>query len=475
MVASESTPFIKTGGLADVIGALPQALQASGEEVAVVLPWYRDARVESSRPVLEDLPVWLGRTCYPAQVHETAAAGVTFYLVKCPSLFDRKGVYGDENGDFPDNHLRFALLSRAALSVARWTFRPQILHCHDWQTALVAVYLRGMLAGDPTFMGVRTLLTIHNLGYQGWFPAEAAGELGLERVESTEALNLLRGGIASSDAISTVSRRYAAEIQTPEFGWGLEGLLASRASSLTGILNGVDYSEWDPAADRHLAANYSAEDLTGKLACKRDLIEQFGLPGEAMDRPLAGIVSRLASQKGFDLVAQVAPQLAAEEWTLVVLGSGEPNCEQLFQELAAAYPAKVAVKIAYDNALAHKIEAGSDLFLMPSRYEPCGLNQIYSLRYGTVPVVRATGGLDDTIDESTGFKFKEYTGEALLATVRAALAAYGDTAGWRRLMLNGMAKDYSWRASASAYVELYRRLALESWLRPRSSIETGEA
>jgi starch synthase len=302
------------------------------------------------------------------------------------------------------------------------------------------------------------------------------GELGLDRsvfhiggLEFFGKVSFLKGGISYSDAISTVSPTYAAEIQTPEYGCGLDSVLLGRRGVLTGILNGADYSEWNPVTDPHIAAHYSAKELAGKRACKQDLIGQFGLPAEALERPLLGIVSRFVAQKGFDLVEEIAAELASEDLSLVALGTGNPRYERFFQDLAAAHPGKIGVRVAYDNTLAHKIEAGSDIFLMPSRYEPCGLNQIYSLHYGAVPVVRATGGLDDTIDESTGFKFKEYSGPALMAAIRAALAAFNDRSLWRQVMLNGMQKDYSWRTSAAKYSALYRRLSAESWGRLKSS------
>jgi len=477
MVASEATPFVKTGGLADVLGSLPPELKALGHDVAVVLPWYRESRVGESDCVLEHVPVWLGTKSYLMRLHVSVVRGVPHYLVECPALFDRDGVYVAVDGEFPDNHIRFAALSRAALVVARRLFRPDVLHCHDWQAALAPVFLRSALANDPTFLGVRTLLTIHNLGYQGVFARWQLGEAGLDGsvfhpggVEFYGDVNLLKGGIASSDAVSTVSKGYAKEIQTPEFGFRLDGLLRERADVLFGILNGVDYSVWNPETDPFLPVNYSPRDLQGKRACKSELLRHVGLPGEAMERPLVGIVSRFASQKGFDLLEEAAADLAAEDLSLVALGAGERSYEALFMGLAARYPDRVAVRIAYDDPLAHKIEAGSDIFLMPSRYEPCGLNQIYSLRYGTVPVVRATGGLDDTIDSSTGFKFEDYSAAALVAALQAALAAYREPEGWRRLMLNGMAKDYSWRTSAVEYAGLYRRLAAESYEQPASSI-----
>jgi len=467
MVASEAVPFIKTGGLGDVIGALPAALRARGEEVAVVLPFYKEATAPESRLLWRNHPVWLGHVCHPVNIHVAENRGVLYYLVQNQALFCRQGVYTDPEGkDFPDNHIRFAVLSHAALDLVRHSMRPQVIHCHDWQASLVPVYLRTILAGDPTFMGIKTLLTIHNLGFQGLFPPTALAEVGLEmnlfRIDAMEffgKVNFLKGGIIFSDALSTVSRRYAEEIQTPELGFGLDGVLRSRREDLTGIPNGADYSVWNPETDPHLAANYSAADLSGKRICKKDLLQQCGLPTDRLDWPLIGIISRFTDQKGFDLLAEIADELTAEDLFLIALGTGQPEYEDLFRNLARKWPAKVAVRIAYDDLLAHKIEAGADMFLMPSRYEPCGLNQLYSLRYGTVPIVRATGGLDDTIDESTGFKFNEYSGRALLAAIRAALALFQDRQRWEQRMKNGMAKDFSWDASAAQYSALYKKLA----------------
>jgi starch synthase len=469
MVASEAAPFIKTGGLADVLGALPAALAERGEQVAVVLPWYGEARVEASRCVLDEFSVWAGPARYGVRVHEAVWRGVPYFLVECAELFGRKGIYFDERGDFPDNHLRFAVLNKAALAVARWRFRPDIVHCHDWQGSLAAIYLKSVFAGDPVFLGVKTLLTIHNLGYQGIFPPETLPAMGLDSsvfhiqgVEFYGKVNLLKGGILYSDALTTVSKAYAREIQTPEYGCGLEAVLAARSSVLMGILNGADYSEWSPETDRYLPAHYSRDDLAGKQACKRALLAELGLPEACIDRPLVGIVSRLVSQKGFDLIEEAAPELMKCGICLAVLGTGESRYETLFRTLAAAHPDRVAARIAYDNPLAHRIEGGADIFLMPSRYEPCGLNQIYSLRYGTVPVVRATGGLDDTVDEETGFKFREYSAAAMMEALRKALDAYRNPERWRAMQRAGMARDYSWAASAAQYSACYQRLRLAS-------------
>ena len=465
MVASEAAPFAKTGGLADVLGALPAALAERGEQVAVVLPAYRENRYPyPRREAYRNLWIPIGPG-YMVDIQRTTDREVSYYFVQCPALYDRDGIYGAAAGDFPDNHVRFAVLSMAAIGVARHLFRPDVLHLHDWQAALTPVYLSEHFRSDPTFIGVRTLLTIHNLGYQGLFPPEALSQIALDpslmnpdQLEFFGRVNFLKAGIAWSDAVSTVSKGYAREIQTPEYGFGLDGFLR-RHGPITGILNGVDYNEWNPEHDSALAATYSASDLSGKRACKQALLAEYGLPQDNLDRPLIAIISRFAAQKGFDILADAASRLMQEDLNLVVLGSGDLPYESMFRALAQAYPQKVGLRVGYDTGLSHRIEAGADMFLMPSRYEPCGLNQIFSLKYGTVPVVRATGGLDDTIEDSTGFKFRDYSGDALLETVRLALKAYRDLNQWVQRMRRGMEKDFSWSASAGEYVELYRRLA----------------
>ena len=468
MVASEAAPFAKTGGLADVLGALPRALNRLGDETAVLLPLYRGVAEKLASPdrVFEQMNIAIGGRSFEVDLLRQRHNDVDVYFVDCPALFDRAALYGEGGTDYPDNHLRFGVFCRAAVGLMRRVFRPDVVHLHDWQAALVAPLMRVWLAADPTFLSVKIVLSIHNLGYQGLFPRAAVTDLGLpfsvfrpDRMEFYGQLNFLKGGLVYADALTTVSPGYAREIRTPEYGFGLDGLLRQRAADLTGIVNGVDYTEWNPETDRYLHAPYSAIDLTGKQSCKLDLLSEFGLPDSALAKPLIGIVSRFASQKGFDLIEEVEEQLAAEELSLIALGTGEPRFEQALSNLAARHPDKVAVKIAYDNALAHKIEAGSDIFLMPSRYEPCGLNQIYSLRYGTVPVVRATGGLDDTIDEETGFKFHEYTGAAMLVAIQEALAAYREKARWKAMMTTGMGRDFSWDASAAEYSALYKRIS----------------
>ncbi|MCP5120639.1 MAG: glycogen synthase, partial [bacterium] len=444
MVASEAFPLAKSGGLADVVGALPPALAAHGDEVAVLMPRYGTVPLSGAEPVNEGLTLWLGPVAHTVDIYMVTQRGVPFFLLDCPPLYDRDGLYVSDGADHPDNHVRFAVLCRAALEVVRRIYRPQVLHCHDWQASLVGPYLKETFAGDPTFLGLKMLLTIHNLGYQGHFGPEILPAIGLggglAALEHNGGINLLSGGIHYADAINTVSRRYSQEIRTAEYGHGLDSLLRERSAVVSGILNGVDYEEWDPVADPHIAANYSAGDLSGKRECKRDLLELYGLPAGEPERPLIGIVSRLVPQKGIDLTVEILEELLAGDVSMVLLGTGAPMFEDRLRALATLHPDKLGVRIGYDNALAHKIEAGSDMFLMPSHYEPCGLNQIYSLRYGTVPVVRATGGLDDTVDSTTGFKFTDYTAEALLDTIRAALEAYRDKNGWEAMMRRGMAK-----------------------------------
>ena len=464
MVASEALPLAKTGGLADVMGALPAALRALGNEVAVVIPRYGFIDLKDLRRVWDNAPVYLGLARYDTSIYLYPAA-FPIYLIDCPRLFDRPGLYGEAGVDYPDNHIRFAVFARAALSVARWLFRADVLHCHDWQTGLVPVYLRTIFSTDPTFLGTKTLFTIHNLGYRGLFPpaalVDAAIDASLYRPEGLEffgQVSYLKGGIVYADALSTVSPTYAREIQTPEFGWGLDGVLRARAPVLHGILNGVDYAEWSPETDPYIPVRYSADDLSGKSVCKQELLAEYGLPSHAISEPLIGIVSRLAWQKGTELIAQVAGEIVDMGMYLAALGSGEPEYEDWFRRLAAEYPDRIAVRIGFDNATAHRIEAGADLFLMPSRYEPAGLNQMYSLKYGTVPVVRATGGLNDTIEESTGFKFAEYSANALLAALQAAVVAFSDRAAWESMMRRGMQQDFSWGRSAAAYSALYRQL-----------------
>ena len=474
--ASECVPFSKTGGLADVVGALPRALAALGHQVSVYVPRYRQTKLTDPETVVRSITIpFDDKYRFCSVVTAGASAGVRFYFVDYPPYFDRDGLYGTAAGDYPDNAERFAMFSRAVLEASKVLGVPQVFHCHDWQSALVPVMLRTLYAEDPAFRDVATVFTIHNMGYQGLFPPDTLpllmlpwDLLAMSKMEFFGQVNFLKGALVFSDFITTVSKKYSHEIQTSEYGFGLEGVLHDRAATVTGILNGVDYDEWSPQTDKLIAANYSSQDLSGKRKCKQDLLNAFGITNAdaRVDTkiPVIGIVSRFAAQKGFDLIAQIMDRLAREEMIMVVLGSGDKLYEEMFQRLQKQFPNKIAAKVAFDNGLAHKVEAGADMFLMPSRYEPCGLNQIYSLKYGTVPIVRATGGLDDTIEpwdartgKGTGFKFHDYTGEALLATIKQALLAYQDPSSWQTLMRNGMGRDFSWGASAREYGKVYER------------------
>jgi starch synthase len=471
VASSEIVPFAKTGGLADVCGALPKALRRIGVEADCVLPLYRcvdRTRFPFSGPG-EAVLVPLGTGEEPGSVEETDAGdGVRAFLVRNDRYFDREFLYGTRDGDYVDNSERFTFFCRAVMEwIARSGRRYDIIHCNDWQTALLPVYVKTLYAGLEPISGTGTVFTVHNLGYQGLFWNHDLPMMGLgwelftpRGLEFYGKINLMKGGLLYADILSTVSDTYSREIQTPEYGYGLEGVLYERREDLYGIVNGIDDEEWHPATDRWIAANYSAGDLSGKAACRRDLISVFGLPEG--DEPVLGLIGRLTAQKGFDLVERIGEWLAEQPLRVVILGSGERKYEEAMEKLGRRCPDRIAIRVAYDDALAHKIEAGSDMYLMPSRYEPCGLNQIYSLKYGTVPIVRETGGLADTVadaDENpaagTGFTFRRYEAEELKGAVTRALAAYADRPRWDAIVRRGMARDFSWEASARAYVELY--------------------
>jgi starch synthase len=470
--ASECVPFSKTGGLADVVGALPRALAALGHQVSVYVPRYRQTKLADPQTVVRSVTIpFDDKYRFCSVVTAGTSAGVRFYFVDYPPYFDRDALYGSPAGDYPDNAERFALFSRAVLEASKVLGVPHVFHCHDWQSALIPVMLRTLYAEDPAFREVATVFTIHNMGYQGLFSPDTLPLLMLpwdlltiSKMEFFGQVNFLKGALVHSDYVTTVSKKYSQEIQTTEYGFGLEGVLRNRAATVTGILNGVDYEEWSPQTDKFIAAKYSPQDLSGKLKCKQDLLNAFGIANVDAKLPVIGIVSRFAAQKGFDLIALIMDRLALEDMIVVALGTGDKPYEEMFVRLNKQFPNKIAAKVAFDNAIAHKIEAGADMFLMPSRYEPCGLNQIYSLKYGTVPIVRATGGLDDTIEpwdartgKGTGFKFSDYTGEALLATIKQALLAYRDPSSWQTLIRNGMGRDFSWGASAREYGKIYER------------------
>ena len=476
MVASEAAPFAKTGGLADVVSALPRALTRLGHAVDVVMPRYRGI---APRDVIARVTVPLGGRVLQADLHATVDEGVRTVFVDQPAYYDRDALYGAGGLDYPDNPERFAFLARAALEWGAAAGEPySVVHAHDWQTGLVPVFLRQAGAAAEAFRGVPAVFTIHNLAYQGvcdasWLPRLGLGPelMSVNGLEFWGRVSFLKGGIVFSRLITTVSPQYARDVQTPELGSGFDGLLRSRSGDLIGIRNGIDYDQWDPARDRFLPVRYDASHLEGKDAAKRLVLESFGLP--AVDRvgrrPLVGMISRLVDQKGFDLLAEIGDELPRLDASFVLLGTGERGHEEWWRALAAKYPDRIGVKIGFDEAMAHRIEAGADLFLMPSRFEPCGLNQMYSLRYGTVPLVRATGGLRDTVrpvdevtGEGTGFTFDAYSADALMATIRRALRTYQDPAMWRRIQAAGMREDFSWDAPARQYVDVYERAARAS-------------
>jgi starch synthase len=477
MLSSEAVPFSKTGGLADVAGALPLALGRLGHRVLLVLPRYRGAPAGEE---VDRFPVAVGGTVLEGAFFRSAlAAGVEAVQVHCPTLYDRDGLYGEATVDYPDNALRFAFLPRAALEyVARHGERPDLVHAHDWQTGLAPVYLKTLYAGHAVLGGLPTVFTIHNLAYQGLFPPSALPAAGLpwgvfsvDGLEYWGKVSYLKGGISFSEIITTVSRRYAREIQTPEYGFGFDGVLRRRSRDVFGILNGIDVERWDPETDPVLPRPYGPGDLAGKAAAREAVLRAFGMPLDPAraERPVVGMISRLIEQKGFDLLEGVAADLVRLDATFLLLGSGEPRYERMWRDLAAAYPDRVGARIGFDERLAHLIEGGADIFLMPSRFEPCGLNQMYSLRYGTIPVVRATGGLDDSVEAwnpitgtGTGFKFQEYSGAGLLRALRTALAVWAKPDDWRRIQEAGMRLDVSWDASARQYVDVYDRAVARS-------------
>jgi starch synthase len=471
VASSEIVPFAKTGGLADVTGALPKALRRIGVEADCILPFYRC--VDRERFPIDGpgqaIRVPVGHREEPGTVEETdAGGGVSAFLVRNDRYFDREFLYGTKDGDYVDNFERFAFFCRAIMEwILRSGRRYDVIHCNDWQTALIPAYVKTLYAGQGNFSGTGTVFSVHNLGYQGLFWNHDLPLTGLgwelftpQGLEFYGKVNLMKAGLVFADILSTVSATYSREIQTPEYGYGLEGVLYERREDLYGIVNGIDDDEWHPVSDRWIAANYSAGDLSGKAACRRDLLAEFGIV--AGDAPVLGIIGRMTAQKGFDLLEQIWEWIAGQPLRLVILGAGERRFEEAIGELGRRYPDRIAVRVAYDDALAHKIEAGSDMYLMPSRYEPCGLNQIYSLKYGTVPIVRETGGLADTVSdadrnpgEGTGFTFRRYEAEDLKDAVSRALAAFADRPRWDVIVRRGMALDFSWEASAREYVNLY--------------------
>ncbi len=480
-LSPEAVPFAKTGGLADVAGALPPALKRLGLDVRLVLPLYRtvhEKNIETTL-LLEKFPVPLGTQTLTAKVLQAVTQeGIPFYLIEREDLYDRPNLYGNSQGDYYDNLERFTFFCHAALRLAaELSFYPDVIHCHDWQTALVSPLLKGPFRKDPKWAGTPVVLTIHNLGYQGIFPEEKLPVTGLpkadffhmEGLEFWGNINLLKAGIVYSSAITAVSPAYAREIRTPEYGEGLEGVLQKRKAALHGILNGADYSLWDPARDSYLRQNYSPERMEGKPACKKALIEEMGMNPGLYERPLLGMITRLDRQKGLDLILKVLDDLFKLDLGLIILGSGDKTLRKTLERKAKTYHDRLGLYIGFDEPLAHRIMAGADLFLIPSRYEPCGLTQMYALKYGTIPLVRATGGLDDSIvpfdpltKEGNGFKFIPYDPKAFLETIREAVRLFADKETWTNLMVRGMQTDFSWDRSAKKYFELYQTLVRKS-------------
>lgn len=477
LATSEFAPLAKTGGLADVSAALSAYLHGADHDVRVLMPLYKTLKSDNLliKPVakLQDLTVSIGPWDVEYSIDQAVLpkSGMPIFLLRCPVLFDRDELYGSA----ADEHLRFILLSRAAIEMCQhMQFAPDIFHCHDWHTALIPLFLRTIYSWDKLFANTRSVMTIHNIGYQGWFSGDIVPDLNLgagvellhQQDLSNGTVNFLKTGLMYADMLTTVSPTYAREIQGAEYGMGLEKILQSRSKLLIGILNGVDYDEWNPESDKLIPRNYALQDLSGKKQCKQQLLKEMGMEVN-IHRPIFGIVSRLAHQKGFDLMEKVLPKmLMKRDFSLAVLGSGDPQLEQFFTDLRRRLPDRVGFYRGFSNKLAHRIEAGSDMFLMPSRYEPCGLNQMYSLRYGTVPIVRETGGLADSVQPinpatgtGTGILFRDYDETGLSWAINTAIDLYKDRPLWKEIMRNGMAMDFSWQQQGEQYVKLFRQLS----------------
>lgn len=476
-LSSEVMPFAKTGGLADVAGSLPVALKRAGVDVRLVLPFYRIIREASydKRMFIRELEVPFGEKTLKADVFEASLSGdIPVYLVEREDMFNRPGLYGNSRGDYYDNMERFSFFSHAALRTAQVAgFSPHIIHCHDWQTGLVPALLKGPYRTSAGLSDAATVFTIHNMGYQGLFSPDKLAITGLpgpqyfhsEGLEYWGNISLLKAGIVYSDAVTTVSPTYAEEIMNHEYGLGMEGVILSRRGRLHGILNGVDYDEWNPLKDIHISARYTRKAVSLKNRCKKELIREVSLSQDLEDMPLIGMISRLDRQKGLDILIPALEQIIGLYTGIVILGSGDEVIEKALMKAAGMHPGRIAIHTGFNNPLAHRIMAGADIFIIPSRYEPCGLTQMYALKYGTVPVVRATGGLNDTIEQynkqratGNGFKFGPYSSEALVAAVKQAAELFRDKNSWRKLMKSGMKYDFSWDRSALQYINLYRSL-----------------
>lgn len=472
-VSPEVVPFAKTGGLGDVSGALPAALAQLKCKVSVIMPFYKQVRKNGFSPRLMaekvSLP-WANRDVHFNLLH-CREGKVDFYFVDKKKFYDRDELYGTPQGDYDDNALRFGFFARAVLASVKHIGIPDILHCNDWQSALVPLCLKLFFKDDPKTAEIKTLFTIHNMAYQGLFERDVMPLLGLpdelfhmDKLEFYGKINFMKAGIIYSDALSTVSVGYRREILTEEFGCGLDGLISLRQNDFYGILNGADYNVWNPKTDKFIYKNYSSANLKPKLECKEDLLRQFKVKFDR-NKPLIGMITRLAEQKGLDLVAATIEDILRVGANFICLGTGDEKYNNLFRDIARKHKNRVGIMVGFDNALAHKIEAGSDMFLMPSRYEPCGLNQMYSLKYATIPIVRATGGLDDTIQEfnpqtkkGNGFKFKEVTKKDLLAAIRRAIRTFKDKESWGAIQKNALKCDFSWETSAKKYIKLYNKI-----------------
>lgn len=483
-VSSEVVPFSKTGGLADVAGALPKALSKMGHDVRIITPKYRmtDEKEFGLVTILDEINCHFHHETLSGEIlrGNLPDSSIPVYFVKYDPMFDRDGLYTEEGLDYQDNGQRFAFFCMASLWALRaMNWKPDVIHCNDWQTSLIPTYMAHHpdLRSDDFYKGIRVLYTIHNLAYQGNFDRDILNRIGLgwevytiDGLEFYGDINLMKAGIVFSDEITTVSEQYAKEIQTVEYGCGLDGVLRHRSEHLTGIMNGIDYNVWNPETDDLIPSNFSEKNMGGKTRCKKALQKKCGLPVDK-DTPVIGMISRLADQKGFDLISDIIHELFEMNVQFVLLGTGDPKYHHIFKRIDEMYPNKSGINITFDNKLAHEIEAGADMFLMPSRFEPCGLNQLYSMKYGTVPIVRKTGGLADSVVDctsqtlkkgtATGFVFEEYKSEDLLETIQRAVETYKKTKTWRKLRKICMKQDYSWEVSAKKYVDLYRKMIKE--------------
>jgi starch synthase len=457
MVSAEASPFASTGGLGDVLQGLPKALARQGHGVAVALPLYTRVRNFDPAIVLHGMRFASANRPFRADVGQLECEGVQYFFLDLPALFDRPGIYGEGDVDYPDNTFRYAAFCRGALAIAQNLFTPDVIHCHDWPTGLIPVLLHEHYHSQPALMGLKTVFTIHNLAYQGPVSASQGAALNLNGSFKLAHASMLRGALETATELTTVSPTYAREIRCHNQGHGLEKVLEGRASHLQGILNGIDMDFWNPATDPNLEDHFSEAELAGKQTVKAALLREVGLAPERMNRPLIGVVARLTSQKGLDLLSQNPQQFLDLDASLIVMGDGNPQEEDFFRWLAAAHPTRVATTIGFDRVLARRVIAGSDVFLMPSRYEPCGLTQLYAMRYGTLPLVHSTGGLTDTVSLATGFLFETHSWRSLHACLRDMIKVWGTTK-WTSMQRAAMSADHSWDNAASAYSKLYEAM-----------------